>query len=105
MVSLFGLLLVASACSRSVTVDEVSGPALVDQDAATIAVHTGEGDRSFRVAGALVARAGDPFPTEEGGPGCLRPGSTSQRLRVGFIQVPADHGAPGRDVAVWILCE
>jgi hypothetical protein len=85
-------------------IEVLEGYAWVNEEGTAIGLSP-DGDTpgpGYVVAGAMWREQGEPwndtFPT------CLEPLATSQRVRMGVLQAPAEGEAPGRPVVVWLEC-
>lgn len=58
--------------------------------------------KGYDIAGAFWREAGGAWHT--GGPTCLTPLTSGQRVRMGVVAVEPTLEAPGREVVVWLEC-
>ncbi len=82
----------------------MEGYAAVNEERTAIGL-SADGDTpgaGYVVAGAMWREQGGPwhdtFPT------CLESLATSQKVRLGVLEAPAQEEAPGRPVVVWLEC-
>lgn len=59
-------------------------------------------DKGYDIAGAFWREAGGGWHT--GGPTCLIPLTSGQRVRMAVVAVEPTLEAPGREVVVWLEC-